>query len=220
MTYVSHADLGGKPGLGPVVGNSDDQVFHFDWEGRTLALTLAMAATGAFNVDMTRRARETLARYAELTYYATWFEALAVLLVECGLVGEDELAAGNMLHPPQPAMGVLHARDVPAAVAKSRAPERQPTAPARFEVGQSVRMRTTPAPHHSRLPGYARGKVGCIERVRGVHVFADSHAHGLGEDPQWLYSVVFEGRELWGDDVPYAMSVALDAWEPYLEALP
>ena len=42
--------------------------------------------------------------------------------------------------------------------------------------------------------------LGTIERVHGAHVFADTHAQGLGEQPQWLYTVVFDGQELWGAD--------------------
>jgi nitrile hydratase subunit beta len=55
--------------------------------------------------------------------------------------------------------------------------------------------------------------------VLGTHVFADSHAQGLGEDPQWLYTVVFEAAELWGGETTPGHRVSLDAWEPYLEAM-
>jgi nitrile hydratase len=48
-------------------------------------------------------------------------------------------------------------------------------------------------------------------------VFADSHAQGLGEDPQWLYTVVFEARELWGTEHASEDRVSFDAWQPYLE---
>jgi nitrile hydratase len=72
-------------------------------------------------------------------------------------------------------------------------------------------------PHHTRLPGYAHGKSGTVERVHGVHVFADANAHGQGEQPQWLYGVVFDGAELWGDDCAApGLQVSIDAWEPYL----
>jgi nitrile hydratase len=75
-----------------------------------------------------------------------------------------------------------------------------------------------PAEHHTRLPGYVRGKTGVIERVLGAHVFADSHARGLGEHPQWLYTVVFDAAELWGSEATPGHSVSFDAWQPYLEA--
>jgi len=50
-------------------------------------------------------------------------------------------------------------------------------------------------------------------------VFADTNAQGLGEQPQWLYTVVFDSSELWGDGAAAGLSVSIDAWEPYLEAL-
>jgi nitrile hydratase subunit beta len=48
-------------------------------------------------------------------------------------------------------------------------------------------------------------------------MFPDSVAINLGENPQWLYTVVFEGRELWGADADPTLKVSIDAFEPYLE---
>jgi nitrile hydratase beta subunit len=218
MTYRSHADLGGKSGYGRVVPEPEGEVFHAAWEAQALALTLAMGATGAWNLDMGRGARETLPDYARLSYYAIWIEALEKLLFERDLVGSDELAAGRMLHPPRAVPRVLRAGDIPSALAKGAPTVRVAMRPARFAVGDEVRTLRAAAPHHTRLPGYARGKVGRIERVHGVHVFADAHAQGLGEQPQWLYTVAFDGRELWGDDTAMGLTVSIDAWEPYLES--
>jgi hypothetical protein len=65
MSYLSHADLGGSEGCGPVIPEPEDERFHAAWEPRALALTLAMGATGAWNIDMSRSARETLPDYAQ-----------------------------------------------------------------------------------------------------------------------------------------------------------
>jgi nitrile hydratase len=70
---------------------------------------------------------------------------------------------------------------------------------------------------HTRLPRYARGKAGTLERVHGAHVFPDSSARGEGEKPQWLYTVRFAGRELWGEEADAALAVSIDAFESYLE---
>jgi len=217
--YVTHADLGGQRGHGAVTPEPEDERFHAAWEPRVLALTLAMGASGAWNIDMSRAARETLPDYAALSYYEIWLAALQVLLQERGLAGADEIAAGHALHPPQPVPRVLQAGDVAAALAAGAPTERPATRPARFAVGDAVRLVAAPAPHHTRLPGYARGKRGVVERVNGMHVFADAHARGGGEQPQWLYTVVFEGAELWDDAAP-GLRVSIDAWEPYLETLP
>ncbi|HEY5379774.1 MAG TPA: SH3-like domain-containing protein, partial [Pseudolabrys sp.] len=69
----------------------------------------------------------------------------------------------------------------------------------------------------TRLPRYVRGHVGEIERVIGCHVFPDSNANGTGENPQWLYTVRFDGCELWGAQGDPTSTVSIDAWEPYLE---
>jgi len=218
MSYLSHADLGGRKNRDRIVPEAEDELFHAGWEPRALAVTLAMGATGSWNIDMSRAARETLTDYAQLSYYQIWIAALETLLAERGLVLRDELAAGCALHPPAPVAHVLGAADVPAALAKGSPTQRPVAAPARFSVGDAVRTRGVPVRHHTRLPGYAHGKQGVIERVHGAHVFADSHAQGLGEQPQWLYSVAFSGTELWGTDAASGTSVSLDAWESYLDA--
>ena len=218
MTYRTHADLGGRDVAGKIVPEPEDEHFHADWEPGALALTLAMGATGAWNIDLSRSARETLPDYPRLSYYAIWLAALTRMLDEHGLVGKDELAAGRMLRAPVPPPRVLQASDVAAVLARGTPSARPATQPARFAVGDAVRMRAAPVSHHTRLPGYARGHVGRVEAVRGMHVFADTHAQGLGESPQWLYSVAFDGSELWGRQAAPGLSVAIDAWEPYLEA--
>lgn len=220
MSYLSHADLGGEPSGERIVQEPEGEWFHAPWEPDVLALTLAMGATGAWNLDMSRSARETLPGYRALSYYQIWLGGLERLLIARGLIGADEIASGATSHPAQPGLRVLHARDVAAVLARGTPTERPATAPPRFAVGNRVRTRAAPVDHHTRLPGYARGKVGRVEAVRGVHVFADSSAQGLGEQPQWLYSVAFSARELWGATGSERHSVSIDAWEPYLEALP
>jgi len=215
--YTTHADLGGQPGHGAVVPEPEGELFHAAWEPRALALTLAMGASGAWNIDISRAARETLPDYARLGYYGIWLAALQKLLAERGLVQPDELAAGRALHPAPALRRRLAAADVPALLAAGSPTVRAASAPAAFAIGQAVRLRAGPAPHHTRLPGYARGKRGVVERAHGMHVFADAHAQGLGEQPQWLYTVAIDGAELWGDDAQPGLTVSIDAWEPYLE---
>jgi nitrile hydratase len=220
MTYQSHADLGGQSGHGRVVPEPEAELFHATWEPKALALNLAMGATGAWNIDISRSARETLPNYESLSYYALWIEGLQKLLAERGLVREAEVSAGRMLDPPGAVPRVLRAPDVPRALAFGAPTQRTPTSAARFAVGDTVHTRRGNVPHHTRLPGYASGKIGRIERIHGVHVFADANAQGLGEQPQWLYTVAFDGRELWGSESPSGLTVSIDAWEPYLEPAP
>ena len=216
MKHVSHADLGGTTGHGPIVDEPEDERFHAPWEPRALAVTLAMGGTGLWNIDMSRAARESLPAYARLTYYEIWFEALLKLIAAHGLVADDELRAGHALHPGREVPRKLHAADVPAVLARGAATERAATTPAKFRVGDHVRMYSGDVPHHTRLPRYVRGRRGVVERVHGAHVFADAHATGRGEMPHWLYTVAFDARELW-PDAAAGVRVSVDAWEPYME---
>lgn len=218
MSYLSHADLGGQLGHGSVVPEGEGVRWHADWERDTLAIVLAMGATGSWNIDMSRAARETLPNYRRLGYYQIWLAALERLMLERRQVFADELAAGRMLHAPAPVARVLQAGQVAAALARGSPTSRPEGQPATFRVGQRVRTRAGAVPHHTRLPGYVRGKHGTIERLHGSHVFADAHAQGLGEQPEPLYTVVFDGRELWGAEAAPGLRVSVDAWQSYLEA--
>ncbi len=217
MTYVTHADLGGQLGHGTVVAEPEDELFHAAWEPRALALTLAMGATGAWNIDMSRAARETLPAYATLSYYEIWLAGLRKLLRQRGMLDDAETAAVRSLRPPVAVARVLAAADVDAALARGAPTARPTTAPPRWQVGDRARASSAAMNHHTRLPAYVRGKCGVIERAHGMHVFADAHAQGLGEQPQWLYTVVFQAIDLW-PDAALGLTVSVDAWEPYLEA--
>jgi len=223
MSYHSHADLGGQDGCGVVTPEPEGEIFHAPWEPRVLALTLAMGATGLWNIDSSRAARETLADYRNLSYYQIWLAGLEKLLLQSGAVRANEITQ-NQLLPARPVESalpvarVLRAGEVAAVLARGAPTARPPRRAARFALGQWVRTSAAAPRHHTRLPGYVRGKRGVIERVHGAHVFADAHAQGLGEQPQWLYTVAFDEAELWGASAPrQEFGVSVDAWEPYLE---
>ena len=218
MSYHSYADLGGQDVKNPVLGKPEDELFHSSWEPRVMALTLAMGAAGLWNIDTSRAARETLPDYRNLSYYQIWLAGLQKLLLQSGAACTDELNQGRMLQPAVPTQRVLRSREVAAVLARGAPTARPAHSPARFALGQRVRTIGTAAAHHTRLPGYVRGKRGIIERIHGTHVFADTHAQGLGEQPQWLYTVAFDELELWGAEAPrQGSTVSVDAWEPYLE---
>jgi nitrile hydratase beta subunit len=214
-------DLGGAQGFGPVTPEPNEPWFHAEWERRAFALTLAMGATGAWNLDMSRHARERIppADYLSSTYYDLWRKGLERLVVERGLATQAEVEAGRSLAPPAALPRTIQAADVPAALAKGARYDREPTAPARYEVGDGVRARVMNPVGHTRLPRYIRGRTGAIARIHGVHVFPDANAAGRGEDPQWLYSVAFEATEIWGPDARDGDAIYVDLFEPYLERL-
>jgi nitrile hydratase len=212
-------DMGGLHGFGRVEPEAGEPAFHADWERRALALTLAMAIPGGWNLDMSRAARERIppADYLRMTYYEIWLAGLERLLAERGLVRSEEIAAGRSLVPPRPVSRILAADQVAARLAAGNGTERPASRPAAFKEGDAVRARNMHPVSHTRLPRYVRGHAGTIERVHGCHVFPDSNAAGTGENPQWLYTVRFDGRALWGDDTDPTIKISVDAWEPYLE---
>ena len=213
-------ELGGMQGFGPVCPEPNEPCFHTQWERRVCALTLAMGATGQWNLDMTRGARESLppAQYLASRYYQIWFEALIKLLIGAGLATAQEIREGVARAPAAISMRALTADQMIAALVKGDSTARKLTQSARFKIGDTVRTRQMNPLGHTRLPRYCRGKIGAINLIHGVHVFPDTHAAGLGEQPQWLYSVRFDAKELWGPDTT-AASVSADCWEPYLEAV-
>jgi nitrile hydratase beta subunit len=173
-----------------------------------MALVVAMGPTGMSNIDMNRAARETLPNYRDLSYYEIWLAALEKLALQKGVLSDT---------PPQPKQ-VLHAGTALAAIKKGFRASRPATKPARFANGSRVRTAAVPPEHHTRLPAYARGKLGVIEHVHGTHVFPDSNSRELGESPQWLYTVSFDARELWGESARSQHArISIDAFEPYLE---
>ena len=212
-------DLGGMMGFGPIAIEQDEPSFHAEWERRAFGLTLAMGATGSWNIDMSRHARESLppAEYFTSSYYEIWTKGVEKLVVAAGLISDEELRLSQSLAEPAPIKRVLKAEDVSAVLARGGPAERPIEQPARFAVGDRVRTRNIHPRGHTRLPRYARSRIGVVELVHGAHVFPDTNAHGQGEQPEWLYTVCFSGRELWGEQADPTISVSIDAWESYLE---
>ena len=213
-------DLGGAMGFGPINPEKDEPYFHADWEKRALALTLAMGATGEWNIDVSRHARETLhpADYLAKSYYDIWVSALEKLMVARDLATQGEIASGAMATPPKAVKRVLRGADVPAVLARGGPCDRPAARAAKFKVGDQVRTIIEHTTRHTRLPRYARGKIGVIERAHGAYVYPDANAHGEGEQPHWLYTVRFSAAELWGRDGDPNAFMSIDAWEPYLES--
>ena len=212
-------DMGGMDGFGKVEPEPDEPVFHAGWEGRVMAMNRAMGATGAWNIDMSRFSREVLppSVYLASSYYRKWFLGLEQMLIERGLIDADEVASGHALRSGKPLKrGKFTVADVQRILTRGSF-SRPAQGPARFKPGDRVRAKNIHPATHTRLPRYVRGHVGVVERVHGCHVFPDSAATGQGDNPQWLYTVRFEGRELWGPDADPTVKISIDAFEPYLD---
>jgi len=205
--------------MGPVQPERNEPVFHASWEARTFALNVAMAASGQWNIDTGRHEIELIpaAGYLRMSYYERWYVRLVELLVKTGLVSRQELLSGHPAPGTPKASPLLTAGQVPALLAAGSLASRQIRDHPRFQLGQRVRARNVHPAGHTRLPRYARGKVGTVDRHRGAFVFPDSNAHLLGEKPQHVYSVRFAAQELWGREVSPRNAVYLDMWDDYLE---
>jgi nitrile hydratase subunit beta len=213
-------DMGGMHGMGPVQPERGEPVFHHRWEARVFALVRAMGAFGRWNIDASRHQRELIpaAEQLRMSYYERWLRGLTELLLKHGFVAAQELASGKATPGAARGNPALPVGKVSAFIARGAPAARDSSGPPRFQPQQRVRARNLNPTGHTRLPRYVRGKVGTIERVHGVFVFPDTHAHFRGENPQPVYSVRFEARELWGTEAPPGDAVFVDLWEGYLDA--
>jgi nitrile hydratase len=201
-------DLGGMDGYGPIHVEPDEPVFHARWEGRVYAMNTAMGARGVWNIDIGRFAIESLPpqTYVAGSYYQLWLAKLEKLLADFGLLGDRSPDRGSP----------FTTADVSRVLARGSYTRPAASTP-RFSPGERVRARNIHPRLHTRLPRYIRGHIGIVEQVHAPNVFPDSIVRGDGEQPQWLYTVRFDGRELWGDDAEPGTEVSVDAFEPYLE---
>jgi nitrile hydratase len=216
---IGGQDLGGVMGFGPIGAEAEEPVFHAEWERRVFGLRLAASALGQWNIDTERHAREARppAEYLSSSYYELWLKGLLALLQGKGVVTAEEIAAGHPIGLPTLAGRALKADNVAATLARGGPADRPLDHPARFRVDDLVRTKLLYTTGHTRLPRYAFGKIGRVEAVRGGFVFPDSAAAGRGEAPQWLYTIRFDGRELWGEAGDEKLAVSIDAWESYLD---
>jgi nitrile hydratase subunit beta len=216
------ADMGGTLGWGPVhPPRRDEPVFDEPWQGRAFALAILSSriACGGINTDAFRHALERLDRAAYLDdgYYGRWLNAGELMLTERSILapGAIEARARHLRgeHVEEPPIPEPARPDyAPAAEGSLRTVD---TAPA-FTVGERVRAKDISPSGHTRLPGYIRGHIGVVELIQPAAVLPDTNAHFLGENPQHVYSVRFDSRELWGVGAePFALTAEL--YESYLE---
>jgi nitrile hydratase len=205
-------DLGGKHGLGPIdpEPESEEPLFHADWERRVFALTLATGMLGQWNIDESRHARERQhpVDYLKQSYYENWLVGLEKLLDEKHLLER----AGKQ----QESLRIPDAAGAEKILASGGSTLLSDTAQARFIIGDKVSVQKRQGSGHTRVPAYVQGASGEIVDHYGTHVFPDANAlrERRGEH---LYSVRFDGELLWGNE-SQGQSVFIDLWEPYLEA--
>jgi nitrile hydratase len=222
-TLNSVHDIGGLDGFGPVQHETDEPVFHEHWESRVFGMT--RAGLPPTTLDASRHQLERLqpVQYLSSSYYERWLARINSALVEAGILSRKEIDQRIQEIATDPGFSIPHSEDplrveaVVNTVRNGRPASRKTRRTPRFAVGNRVVTRNLNPHGHTRLPRYARGKRGVVIAHHGAHVFPDSNAHGLGENPQHLYTVRIAMRELWGTGAKGNESVLLDLWESYLD---
>jgi nitrile hydratase beta subunit len=217
-------DLGGMHGFGPVVREENEPLFHDDWEKTVFMMSRTMRVRGIINIDESRHGIERMppAEYLAASYYERWLASLERNLIDKGVISRQELDERLALLLEQPETPTPRRED-PELITLLKTPVSQREQyeregpPGRFVAGDVVVTKNVHPTGHTRLPRYVRGKRGTIHEVRGSYVFPDTNAHGQGEQPQPMYTVCFEGQELWGTSTEPRERVYIDLWEPYLE---
>ena len=212
-------DMGGMTCFGPIVREENEPVFHSRWERRVFGMTM-MTMGQVDTLDAFRHTGERMdpVHYLSSSYYEHWLVGLETVLVEKGILTKEELATGIARNTSGSPKTPLPPEAIPAIV-QGGAPANRQTGRLTplFKPGDRVIARNLNPLGHTRLPRYVRGKRGVIDRVHGTFVYPDTNAHGGGEQPQPVYSVRFDARELWGLTVPTRDSLYIDLWEDYLE---
>ncbi len=221
-------DMGGLQGAGPIVPENDEPVFHAQWEKHVFAIQAATSGQGLYNIDEFRHAIERMnwIHYLESSYYEHWLTAMETLLGEKGIISREELEArvkqvkehpeviANF--PPSDSPSQLAER-LEKIVRKGGSTKRETGKAPRFKPGDKVAVRNIHPGGHTRLPRYIRGKRGTIEKTHGAFILPDTNAHGRGKNPEPVYAVRFDAREVWGAQAAVRDSIYLDLWESYLE---
>ncbi len=212
-------DMGGMHGFGPIAAEDREPVFHEAWERRMFGLEQAMTFPPGFTIDRFRYLRESMPPIAYLswTYYEHWYYVTALSLLQAGMITVDELRTGQAAPGGPKRNDAARPDDVDRLFKTAGNFARQVDSSPRFAAGQPVKARNMHPIGHTRLPRYARGRRGVVQRWHGAHTFPDTNAHGDGECPGHLYTVMFTACELWSEEAAPGDKVYLDLWESYLE---
>ena len=214
------ADMGGTEGWGRThPPRGDERVFPEAWHGRAFALALASNRLAGGNLDSFRYALERLDRSAYLDdgYFGRWLNGAELILTDNAVLASSAVQArarnlrGERVEEPlAPEAATRDSR--PAAPGSMRTVDAAPA----FVIGERVRAKDMSPAGHTRLPRYVRGHAGVVALVQPGFVFPDTNAHFEGENPQYVYTVRFDSRELWGADAePFTLTIEM--FESYLE---
>ncbi|HSS64645.1 MAG TPA: nitrile hydratase subunit beta [Gammaproteobacteria bacterium] len=210
-------DMGGMHGFGRVPFENNQATFHHEWERKVWGLVQASTYPDWLTLDRSRHTLERMppALYLSYSYFERWLYGLTTKLLEGGLIAIDEVKAGKAAAGTVPRTDASGPDSVnPYAHREYR---REIDAAPLFKPGERVRTKNLNPAGHTRLPRYARDKVGAVHLHHGAHVLPDANAHSKGESPLHLYTVGFSARDLWGPEAGARDMIFLDIWECHLE---
>lgn len=226
-------DLGGTDGLGPIERGEDESgvepYFHEEWEKDVFSLLPQTMGQELYNIDEFRHAIERMgpAHYLDSTYYEHWLHAMEDRLIEHDVISEEELSSRlEEVKAADDPEELIPEREDPEyteeildLIETGGSAKRDDVEPA-LNPGDTVKVKNIHPEGHTRCPRYVRRAEGEIDEVRGTFVLPDSNAHGEGENPEPVYSVRFEGEELWGEETAEEnQTLYIDLWESYLEKI-
>jgi nitrile hydratase subunit beta len=208
-------DMGGMQGMGPIQIEENEPVYHAEWEGRVDAMFQALRGKVAGSNTRAFRERVPPREYLRMSYYELWYTGLVEYLIAARLVTRTEVESGRLAEPKPASFRPYSASEAVALMASTQAARRNVSLAPRFQVGQRVRARNINPVGHTRVPRYARGRLGNVAQFRGIFPIPDD---GAGGKPQNLYSIRFPARELWGEQSSPQDAVYIDMWDDYLES--
>jgi nitrile hydratase len=209
-------------GFGAVVVLGGDDVFHEPWEPRVFALQMLIGYEELGAGPGGRATREEMepAEYLAASYYERWLFSAQRRLERAGRLapGEldakaDELRKGAAVAERLDPGAARRIVDQLAEGGRMPMPERT-----RFAPGDHVRVRRMRPVAHTRCPRYVRGACGVVERVQCTDRLPELDTYDIECDPEPVYAVSFDSRELWGETEEPPFTMLVDLWESYLEA--
>jgi len=217
-------DLGGKPEFfGPIRHTPSDPPFHADWEKRIFGISHFLHTLLGLNVDEFRGHLAFLPREEYFgPYYGRWIGGVERMFAPY-LSGERSVprikVAGTarvlrlvMGRPTLPRF--LNATVMPHVLGTAKKSKRPPA----FAVGDAVRVRPAPTFGHTQQPDYVSGRLGRVTDHRGAAIFPDARVATGSTAPEHLYTVTFDGAELWGEKAEPNTEIRIELFEPYLES--
>jgi len=166
--------------------------------------------------------------YFRLRYYEKWLGGISGFFVEEGYITEDELneraalilkdmADNKSTELPEGGDPAIDTQ-VEKYLREGDSPKRSTGITPKFNVGDTVRIKTISAGTHSRLPGNLQGRIAQVMEVyEESYTYFYETADGLGT-PMPVYNLAFKAEDLWEQSLIEPGSIYYnDIFEAYIE---